>query len=115
MFLMALKNYPEEFKADAVALYLSDPSKTYKQVAEDLGVNRATLREWVIAAQRAGTVGPKPGRAGRPGKSASVGQVASPDVLETENEQLKARVRELELERDILRKAAKFFAGETNW
>jgi transposase-like protein len=34
---MALKHYPEEFKADAVALYLSDPAKTYRQVAEDLG------------------------------------------------------------------------------
>lgn len=44
MSLMALKNYPEEFKAGAVALYLSDPSMAYKQVAEDLGINRATLR-----------------------------------------------------------------------
>ncbi len=112
MSLMALKNYPEEFKADAVALYLSDPSKTYKQVAEDLGINRATLREWVLAAQRNGTAGPK--RRGT-GKPAAGGQVASPDVLEEENRQLKARIEELELERDILRKAAKFFAGETNW
>lgn len=115
MFLMALKNYPEEFKADAVALYLSDPSKTYKQVAEDLGINRATLREWVLAAQRAGTAGAKAARTARPGRPAPRGQVTSPDVLDTENEQLKARIRELELERDILRKAAKFFAGETNW
>ncbi|MFG2007440.1 IS3 family transposase [Spirillospora sp. NPDC048911] len=105
---MALKNYPEEFKADAVALYLSDPSKTYKQVAEDLGINRATLREWVLAAQRNGTAGPKPARTGKP---AAGGQVASPDVLEEENKQLKARIEELELERDILRKAAKFFRG----
>ena len=43
------------------------------------------------------------------------GQVASPDVLEEENKQLKDWIEELELERDILRKAAKFFAGETNW
>jgi len=113
MFLMALKNYPEEFKADAVALYLSDPSKTYKQVAEDLGINRATLREWVLTAQRDGTAGTKARRTA--GKPAPVGQVASPDVLEEENKQLKARIEELELERDILRKAAKFFAGETNW
>jgi transposase len=36
-------------------------------------------------------------------------------VLEQENKQLKARIRELEQERDILRRAAKLFAGETNW
>jgi transposase len=118
MSLMALKHYPEEFKADAVALYLSDPSKTYKQVAEDLGINRATLRQWVLDAQAKGTApGPAAGaaRSGarRPGRSR--GDLSSPDVLEEENQQLKARIRELELERDILRKAAKFFAGETNW
>jgi transposase len=35
--------------------------------------------------------------------------------VEEENKQLKARIRELELERDILRRAAKYFAGKTNW
>jgi transposase len=51
MSSMALKHYPEEFKADAVALYLSDPAKTYRQVAEDLGTHQATLRQWVLDAQ----------------------------------------------------------------
>jgi transposase len=51
MSLMALKHNPEDFKVDAVALYLSDASKTYRQVAEDLGINRATLRQWVLDAQ----------------------------------------------------------------
>jgi transposase len=36
-------------------------------------------------------------------------------VLEQENRQLRAKVRELEAERDILRRAARYFAGETNW
>lgn len=106
----------KEFKADAVALYLSDPSKTYKQVAEDLGINRATLRQWVLDARAGGTAPAGPATAGTPARrSRSVPDVASPDVLEQENQQLRARVRELETERDILRRAAKYFAGETNW
>ena len=45
---MALKHYPEEFKADAVALFLADPANTYKRIAADLGISRGTLRNWVL-------------------------------------------------------------------
>ncbi|MGY4919458.1 transposase, partial [Streptomyces sp. 900116325] len=38
----------DEFKADAVAIYESTPGAIYKRIAADLGVNRATLREWVL-------------------------------------------------------------------
>lgn len=108
---MAMKSYPPEFKADAVALYLSDPGRTLASVAEDLGISRATLRNWVRQAQAQGTAGAKAG----PARKSARGPLSSDDVLEEENKQLKARIRELELERDILRRAAKYFAGETNW
>jgi transposase-like protein len=45
---MAMKDYLDEFKADAVAVYESTPGATYKSIAADLGINRATLREWVL-------------------------------------------------------------------
>jgi transposase len=109
-FLVAMKAYSAEFKADAVALYVSDPSRTYASVARDLGVNAETLRLWVRQAQAAGTAPDK----ARPAKKSSDAPV-TPDDVEEENKQLKARIRELELERDILRRAAKYFAGETNW
>jgi transposase len=45
--------------------------------------------------------------------------VASDDVPNEENKQLRAWIRELETEREtereILRRAAKCFAGETDW
>jgi len=45
---MAMKDYSDEFRADAVALYESTPGATYKSIAADLGINRVTLREWVL-------------------------------------------------------------------
>jgi len=46
---MVNKHYPVQFKADAVALYRSRPGSTIAQIADDLGVNRETLRSWVRA------------------------------------------------------------------
>ncbi|MDJ0464279.1 transposase [Streptomyces sp. H27-C3] len=37
-------------KADAVALYQSGPGATIKSVAEDLGINTETLRNWIRVA-----------------------------------------------------------------
>lgn len=108
---MAMKVYPPEFKADAVALYLSEPTLTYASVAKDLGVNGETLCLWVREARSAG---PAAGEVG-PAKKVQTSPIASDAVLEQENKQLRARIRELETERDILRRAAKYFAGETNW
>ncbi|MFC6881528.1 MULTISPECIES: transposase [Actinomadura] len=48
-----MKVYSEEFKADAVALYLSDPTATYASVTKDLGAGRETLRLWVKQARQA--------------------------------------------------------------
>ncbi|WP_425582170.1 transposase [Streptosporangium carneum] len=57
MSLMVMKNYPPEFKADAVALALSRPDRTITSIARDLGVSRETLRVWV----RPDTVGARHG------------------------------------------------------
>jgi len=100
---MVNKHYPQQFKADAVALYRSRPGSTIAQIADDLGVNRETLRSWVRADdQRRGGPAVPAGRTG-------------PASVEDENAELRRRIRELEEERDILRKAARYFAGETRW
>nr|WP_106976907.1 IS3 family transposase [Streptomyces violaceoruber] len=97
---MVMKHYPAEFKADAVALYQSRPGATIRSVAADLGINPETLRNWVRAA---GASRPRGRRAEIPAEP--------PTALEAENAALRKKVRELEEEREILRKAAKYFAG----
>lgn len=80
---------------------------TIKSVAEDLGVNTETLRNWIRAAD-----GQRPGA-----HSASGAVVSAPtvDPVQAELAAARKRIRELEEERDILRKAARYFAGETRW
>jgi transposase-like protein len=118
---MAMKDYSEEFRADAVALYESTPGATYKDIAADLGINRATLREWVLRERERRGLAPagrQPGRtvAAVPGRPVVSGD---PDdrvrQLEARVAELEASERKLATERDILRRAAKYFAGETNW
>jgi transposase len=99
-----MKNYPPQFKADAVALYESRPEATIRSVAADLGINPETLRNWVREAE-----------ASRPRGRQAAAPAEPPTPLEAENAALRQKVRELEEEREILGKAAKYFAGETRW
>jgi transposase len=103
---MANKHYPQQFKADAVALYRTRPGATIASVADDLGVNRETLRSWVRADDQ-----PR-GGGSRPQRSAStVGE--APGSVEDENAELRRQIRELQEERDILRKAARYSPGRS--
>ncbi|WP_344400083.1 IS3 family transposase [Streptomyces longisporus] len=96
-----------------MALYESTPGGTYKSIAADLGINRATLREWVLRdRERRGVTTATAKPAARPREAASS---ADPDErvrqLEARVAELEASERKLATERDILRKAAKYFAG----
>ncbi|MEV0538166.1 IS3 family transposase [Kitasatospora sp. NPDC050463] len=114
---MAMKDYSDEFKADAVALYESTPGATYKDIAADLGINRATLREWVLRDRDRRGIAPVDARAGGAASSRANQPAPSSDPemrirqLEDRVTELEASERKLATERDILRKAAKYFAG----
>ncbi|MGW2086229.1 IS3 family transposase [Streptomyces sp. NPDC001880] len=109
---MVMKVYSPEFKADAVALYLSDPSHTFEGIAKDLGISRETLRNWVRAERaRRGESGTTNGKT----KDIPVSD-ATKQELEAEIAALRAELKavrkenqKLAVERDILRKATKFF------
>ncbi|MEV3911916.1 transposase [Streptomyces canus] len=106
-----MKNYPPQFKADAVALYQSRPEATIRQVAADLGINPEPQRNWGRAA---GASWPRGHRA----------EVTSepPTPLDAVGRRWTRRTppsarrsSDWKREREILRKAAKYFAGETRW
>lgn len=46
---MARMNYSEDFRWQAVDLYLNTPGATFKAIAADLGIARGTLQNWVYA------------------------------------------------------------------
>ncbi len=123
---MARKNYSEEFRRQAVDLYESTPGATVRGIAEDLGIVRGTLRHWLEAygtgkkTAADGTLTSSPLQSKRPPSTASSGPVD--ETPEQKIARLEARVAELEVEttkltteREILQRAAKYFAGETRW
>ena len=102
---MARKTYPEEFRGDAVGLYRGTEGATITKIAGDLGITDATLSAWIKGA----------GVAIR-GRHGTVVQVDDGDELarlRTRVAELEATERMLATERDILRAAAKYLAGET--
>jgi len=109
---MARKNYTDEFRRRAVDLYESTPGATLKGIAVDLGISRGALKEWVdkLGCGTAAAGAQVPAAAVRPES-----QAARITRLEVELTAAQAEARKLETERDILRQAAKYFAGETNW
>ena len=124
---MARKNYSEEFRRQAVDLYESTPGATVRGIAEDLGIVRGTLRDWLrvygtgkkTAAD--GTLTSSPLQS-KPSRSSTSPSTPVDETPEQKIARLEARVNELEVEttkltteREILQKAAKYFAGETRW
>lgn len=110
---MARKNYPDEFKRDAVALYRDTEGARITQIAEELGVSGVTLSAWCKAAgvpirHRSPSAAIAPAHGGETPEQ----ELAR---LRAENKALRATEARLSTERDILRSAAKYFAGGTNW
>jgi transposase len=123
---MARKNYSDEFRRQAVDLYETTPGATVRGIAEDLGIVRGTLRGWLevygtgkkTAAD--GTLTSSPLQSKK--SSASCSSAPADETPEQKITRLEARVNELEnettkltTEREILQRAAKYFAGETRW
>jgi transposase len=88
--------YPPEFKAEAVCLVASS-DRSLSRLAKDLGVADQTLRNWV-----------------RHAEIDDGGRDALAPSEREELRQLRREVRTLRQEREILNKAAAFFARESD-
>jgi transposase len=87
------RQFTDEFKASAVRLVL-DEGKTVGAAARDLDLTETALRDWVRRAQA----------------DRSKGRTGLPLAGREERARLGKGVRELRPEREILQKAAAFFA-----
>lgn len=95
------KNYPEEFKRDAVDLVRSSKDRTLTDIAHSLGIHLETLRNWVRDDKA---------RAGDTDGGGGAG--VTPDEAE-ELKRLRRENARLKEDNEILRKAAAYFARET--
>lgn len=87
--------YTKEFREEAVRLAL-ESEKSAREIARDLGVSHWTLRDWVKQYR----------------ENMHRSEPKSPETLEEENRRLRRELALLRQEREILKKAAAYFAKE---
>ena len=102
-----MKRYDQEFKRDAVTMLINS-GKPLKQVAKELGVSDASLRDWRDAYLQALEGRAAGGRAGRRGEGGP-----TPRDLVAENQRLRKELERVTWQRDILKKAASILSEKS--
>ena len=92
-----VQSYTAEFRAEAVKLVLAQ-GLTLQEASQRISVPKGTLAGWVANA-----------RGGKPAGTPGARTVAE---LEVENKQLRKELAHTCMERDIVKKAAAYFARE---
>ncbi len=96
--MMTRKKYSKEFKLDAISLVL-DQGYTRTDAGKSLDISAQMLGRWIKEHQA------------DEGQSFRGNGKLTPDLEEVRK--LKAQVKRLEMEKEILKKATVFFAAET--
>ena len=92
------RKFTQEFKDDAVSLVIDQGYKC-AEVARRLGVSDNNVNRWVREYRQRNEIESANG--------------LSPEEMEAELKRLRKENKRLEMERDILKKAAAFFANES--
>jgi transposase len=93
------KKYSKEFKLDAVSLVL-EQGFSRREAAKNLDISEQMLGRWV-----------KEHKSSEDGQAFRGNGKLTPE--QEEIKQLKSKVKRLEMEREVLKKATAFFAAET--
>ena len=100
---MAVKKYPQELRDSTVQLALNSDDSVLK-IGKDLGINPKTIYNWIREYKSANNIKID---ARRTTQKSTV-----KETVDDENIRLRAENKMLKQERDILKKAAAYFARE---
>jgi transposase len=90
------KSYPAEFRDKAIRL-VTETGYTFEDVAKQLGCGKESIRRWLVKYKQ----------------EASPETAAKIEQDQSETKRLRKRVAQLEQENDFLKKAAAYFAKES--
>ncbi|QIV96128.1 transposase [Allofrancisella inopinata] len=96
---MKYQRYTKEFKDNAVKLCLQ-PDTNRREIADNLGVKYKTICNWISKAMS------------NPPKEIKIDYKTQYQQLSSENADLKKKLKQVETEREILKKAAAYFAKQ---
>ncbi len=99
------KPFPAEFRRDVIAVARSSDSPM-AQIARDFGISESWLARWLKIADRADGLGDKPGGA------RSTGAPSAAASIEAELAESRKRIKQLEQENEVLRRATAYFARD---
>ena len=93
-----VQSYTAEFRAEAVKLVLAQ-GLTLQEASQRISVPKGTLAGWVANA--------------RGGKAVGIPEARTVADQEAENKQIRKELAQIRMERDIVKKAAAYFARES--
>ena len=99
------KPFPPEFRRDVVAVARSSDAPM-AQIARDFGISESCLARWLKVADRQDGLGDKPGGARASGSPAAAASA------EAELVKSRKRIKQLEQESEVLRRATAYFARD---
>ncbi|PPK63058.1 transposase [Malaciobacter marinus] len=96
---MRKSHYTKEFKESTIKFCIDNSDKSISSIAKDLGLNKGTLNLWVNEYKEKHNINPS--------------NELKKETLEEENKRLRKELALVKQEREILKKAAAYFAKET--
>ena len=96
---MTRTRHTGEFKREAVKLAL-ESDETYKVISDNPGINYKTLTYWIRASMASNT-----------DKDKDIDYKSRYQQLINENTELKRKLKKMEIEREVLKKATAYFAN----